>query len=163
MGDFSNSKRGFLLAEETLKVIIAVICIVFLAYLLVALYNSYTADKKIEQAKGDLSRIEDILSSLGEGQKVSQDFSDPEGWHFYGFSGQEKPNSCLNTNCLCICQKSLIRQITSQASKCDKRGACLIIPGLASSQIDLKITGAKNALFVDVIKQSNRIFIEESR
>lgn len=163
MDTFSYNKKGFLLAEETLKVIIAIICILFLAYLLIALYNSYTADKKIEQAKTDLSRMETIISSLGEGQKASQDFSDPEGWHLYSFSGSEKPNSCLNTNCLCICQKSLIRRITSQATKCDNRGTCLVVPNLAGAAIDLKISGPGNELFIDIMKQSNRILIEEQR
>ena len=51
MDNFNKNKRGFLLAEETLKIIIAVICIVFLVYILVAVYNSHSADKKIEQAK----------------------------------------------------------------------------------------------------------------
>ncbi|MGY4884683.1 MAG: hypothetical protein ACP5NZ_03860 [Nanobdellota archaeon] len=156
-------KKGFLLAEETLKMIIALVCIVFLVYLLIALYNSHTADKKIEEARATLSSIESIINTLNDGQTLKQDILDPEGWHLYSFPGQEKPNSCLNSRCLCICERSLIEVIKSQSSKCDKKGACLVINSLADSEVDLKITGKNDVLFIDITKQSNRVFIGESK
>jgi len=163
MDIFREDKKGFLLAEETLKIIIAVICIVFLIYLLVAIYNSSTAEKKIEQAESILSRTDLIISSLKEGENERQDIANPAGWHLYSFAGQEKPNFCANEKCLCICQKSLIKQITSQASKCDKMGACLVVPDLAVAQIDLRITGTNPLLFIEIKNQNGRIFIEKSK
>lgn len=163
-----ENKRGFLLAEETLKIIIAVICIIFLVYLLAALYNSNSSNKKLNQAKEILigtdesSRsIESIILSLKEGENEVKDISNPSGWHFYSFVGQEKPNSCLNQRCLCICQKPLIEKITSRAEKCDNDGVCLVIPALAASEIDLKIDSGRNTLFLEIKKQSGKVFIEE--
>jgi hypothetical protein len=158
MRSLKRDKKGFLLAEETLKIIIAVVCIVFLIYLLIAIYNSTSGQKKIEQAKDDLSRIDKIISGLSEGESESQDISNPQGWHLYGFVGEEKPNFCTNEKCLCICEKSLIKQLTSQESKCDKKGACLVVSKLAISEIDLKIR-----VRVDIKNQNDRIFVEESK
>ena len=52
-----KNKKGFLLAEETLKIILALICIVFLVYFLVYLYFSNVDSKKLEQAKSSLDYL----------------------------------------------------------------------------------------------------------
>lgn len=161
MNSFKKNRRGFLLAEETLKIIIAVICIVFLVYILVAVYNSKTSANKIESAKDMLSRIETIISSLEEGEIESQDVLNPKGWHLYSFVGEEKPNSCLGNNCLCICDNALIKMIKSQAKKCDDDGACLTISNLAAPEIDLEIIGSEEPLFIGIRKQNGNIFIGE--
>src|SRR4030042_2368410 len=162
MKNFKKNKKGFLLGEETLKIIIAVICIVFLIYLLVAIYNSSTGEKKIAQAKEIFSRTEAIASSLKEGESERQDVPNPEGWHLYSFIEYEKPNACAGEGCLCICEKALITPLNSQAAKCDKKGACLIIKNLASSGTDIKIRGPDNLLFIQIKNQNNRIFIGRS-
>ena len=160
MSNFKRDRKGFLLAEETLKIIIAVICVVFLIYILVAVYNSNTSAKKIEEAKGVLLRFEEIISFLKEGAIESQDVFNPKGWHIYSFM-EERPNSCLNENCICICDNSLIEQIKSQEKKCDEKGACLIVPNLLTSKLDLAITGTNDILFVGIRKQDGNIFIGE--
>jgi hypothetical protein len=171
MKNLAADRKGFLLAEETLKIIIAVICIFFLIYILIAIYNASTSDKKIEQAQAVLFGTEDsknpgiekIISSLKDGESQNMDIAEPSGWHLYSFVEQEKPNSCTNEKCLCICQKSLIKQITSQASKCDKSGVCLVVNNLAVTEIDLKIRGASSLLFIEIKKQNGRIFVEEPK
>lgn len=167
MNKINQNKRGFLLAEETLKIIIAVICIIFLAYLLFSLYNSNSKDNKINQAKenllgmeGDSKSIEKIVRSLQEGEDDIKDISNPSGWHVYSFTDITKPNSCLSQRCLCICEKALVKQINSQEEKCDKSGVCLIIPGLVAD-LDLKIGSGAKTLFLDIKKYNGKIFIEE--
>ncbi len=162
------NKKGFLLAEETLKIIIAVICVLFLVYLLAALYNTNSSDKKLNQAKEvltvtdeDSRSIEAIILSLKEGDEEVKDISQPSGWYLYSFVGQERPNSCLNQRCLCICQKPLIEKINSRAEKCDDKGVCLVVPNLAASEINLKIGSGRSALFLEIKKQSGKVFIEE--
>ena len=161
MGDFNINKRGFLLADETLKIVVAVICIVFLVYILVAVYNANTSDKKIKDARDVLSRIDNITSLIKEGETESQDIDNPSGWHLYSFVEQERPDACLNTNCLCICQKPLIELLKSTAKKCNEDGACLVLPNLAASKIDLKIRDPDNLLFINIKKQNGKIFVEE--
>ncbi len=166
-----KNKKGFLLAEETLKVIIAVICILFLVYIMISVYNSRSSDKKIILAKEvffgkegeDVPGIERIISSLDDGESEVKDISDPEGWHLYSFVREEKPNSCLNQKCLCICEASLIKQIKSQAKKCDEKGACLIVPNLASIDIDFKIKDTRSNLVLEIKNSGGRIFVEETR
>lgn len=155
------NKRGFLLAEETIKIIIAVICIVFLIYILVAIYNSNTSAKQIDEAKNVLSRIETIIFSLQEGAIERQDVPNPDGWHLYSFIGAEKPDSCLNDNCLCICDNVLIKAISSQEKKCDSKGACLVISNLATPNLDLEIKGPKELLFIGIKEQNGGILIEQ--
>ena len=163
MGNFKRDKRGFLLAEETLKIIVAVICILFLVYILYAIYNANTADKKIKDARDVLSRIDNITTLIGEGESQSQDVPNPSGWHMYTFVDEDKPDSCLNTNCLCICQKTLIGLLKSQAKKCGDAGACLVLPKLAMSKLDIKIRNPDNLLFIDIKKLNGKIFIEERK
>lgn len=158
-----KNKRGFLLAEETLKIIIAVICIVFLVYLLVSVYNSSISEKKLEQARESLSRLEVVISSLVEGGVERQDIPHPKGWHLYSFVGGEKPNSCLNENCVCICEKSTIEILRSQAAKCDKKGECLVVENLAIDEFDFRINNVEDLLFVNIKNQNGKIFLEKSR
>jgi len=161
MNKIIKNKRGFLLAEETLKILVAVICLVFLSYILIGLYNSNTSAKKFDEAKNVLSRIETIILSLDEGAIESQDIPYPKGWHLYSFVGEEKPNSCLNGNCLCICDNVLIEAIKSQAKKCDEKGVCLVVPNLATSDMDLEIIGAEELLRIGIKKQNEEILIGE--
>jgi hypothetical protein len=163
METFNKNKKGFLLAEETVKIIVAVICVLFLAYILIAIYNSHTSSAQIQQAKDVLSRTDTIISALKEGETEKQDVPNPSGWHIYSFVSEDRPNSCLNENCLCICDTSLIKILTSQAKKCDKDGACIVVSNLAMDKIDLKITGADPLLFIGVKKQNSKIFIEASK
>lgn len=158
----NENKRGFLLAEETIKIIIAVVCIIFLVYILVSIYNSSTSVKKIEQAREVLNQSESLISSLAEGGSISQDILNPVGWHLYTFIGEDKPNSCLGENCLCICTNSMIELINSQAEKCDDKGVCILVSNLGTSDLDLKITSSTEPLFIEIKKQDGQISVGEA-
>jgi hypothetical protein len=147
------NKRGFLLAEETLKILVAVICILFLAFFLFSLYNSKVGAEKVKEAKENLNRIGEIIFSLSEGQTENQDIPNPKGWNLYSFIGEEKPNSCLGENCLCIC---------ATAKKCDKKGSCIIVSNLASPNLDIEIGGADDLTFINIKKQNGNILIGEN-
>jgi hypothetical protein len=162
MGKFNRNRKGFMLAEETIKIIIAVICILFLIYILVAVYNANTSAKKIDDAKAVLSRIETIVSFLEEGTIERQDIPNPIGWSIYSFIGEEKPNSCAGENCLCICDSvSSINIFASQAGRCDNKGACINIPKLATPNLELKIENGDNLLFIGIKKQNGDILISK--
>jgi len=161
MSNFKKNKKGFMLGEETLKIIVAVICMIFLIYLLGAIYSSNISAKKIEEARDVLSRIESIVSSLEEGGIENQDIPNPKGWHLYSFVDKEKPNSCLNENCLCICGNSFIEMIKSQSKKCDEDGACLTISNLITPDINLEIKGSDEFLFIEIKKQNEKISVGE--
>lgn len=155
------SKKGMLLATETLKIIVAVISIGFLIYLLAAIYFNSGDTKDLEQAEGTMGRIKLILDRFDEvdfeGEAVTE--VTPYGWMIFAFVEAEiKPNSCSGENCLCICEEVLIETGSRQIKKCDDLGVCEIISNLMEME-DIKIGKAdkstslfigKNGLWVEV-------------
>lgn len=102
-------KKGFLLAEETLKIIIAVICISFLVYLLVSLYMS-NKNKDLEFAKQSLGHL---VKGLSLGNSYVEIYN-PYGWGIVSFSSpnlleSQIPKTCIENrwkDCICICKES---------------------------------------------------------
>jgi len=106
-------KKGLLLAEETLKIVIAVIAIGFLVYFLISLYFSAKATKELEQAEASLNFI------LGEAAagRTTVDIYNPRNWWIMQWNrteelfaerkpGYQIPESCSGLqpeNCLCLC------------------------------------------------------------
>ena len=124
-----ENKKGFLLGEETLKIIVAVIVIIFLIYLLVSLYFAKVHGDELKQAKESVRRISEVVQ--GNGTRV--DAVNPQGWYIFSFTGARKPNSCAGKNCLCICEKLVSWNFWgSQDKECSDNGVCLIIPDLRS-------------------------------
>lgn len=121
-------KKGFLLGEETLKIIIAVVCLGFLVYFLGALYMSNSNSKERVQAEETISRISDVVKNK-QINLESVEAINPAGWYLFSFVNAQKPNICTGKNCLCICPKSLF--LKNQAIKCDE-GGCLIVEDLNS-------------------------------
>jgi hypothetical protein len=157
------NKKGFLLADETLKIIIAVICICLLVYLLISIYNNKVGGEKKLLAKGVLDRTQEIISSLGEGAIETQDLVNPEGWYLISFTGgRVKPNSCLNKNCVCICDSAwdYKDKFNRQQKKCDEKGECLVVENLKEVQLNIKIEGTDNLKFIRIKKDKGVISIE---
>ena len=98
-----KNKKGFLLAEETLKIIIAVIAIGFLVYFLVSLYFSAKASKETEQSEETLNFI---LSEAAAG-RAGVDVYNPKNWWILFKDGE-----------LCICEDN-------NAESCEDKGICL--------------------------------------
>ena len=103
-------KKGFLLGEETLKIIIAVICIMFLVYLLVSLYLS-GRDNSLELAK---SSLDHLIEGLNAGNSRIEIYN-PDGWGIASFPfsspipfSDQLPNICVDNkweSCICICSQ----------------------------------------------------------
>ena len=160
-----KNKKGFLLADETVKILIALICIGFLIYFLSALYFSKTDSRKKIEAEDTLGRIDEILNAILSGSSEIQSISNPKGWHLYSFVSEEKPNSCVGENCLCICKNALDIQDTfnRQIKVCDDKGACLKVRNLVTSDLDLKINGGDSLVFVEISKSSQGVSVREVR
>ena len=137
-----KNNRGFLLAEETLKIVIAVIAIGFLIYFLTSLYLKNKESKDLEFAKESL----DFLiknSELGEVEIYNPSSSSlvRGGWRIISFPLNGRiPNSCLNfewENCICICNKASYTFTDNGIVKdCDESGVC--------RESDLKVEGEIN-------------------
>ena len=96
-----KNKKGFLLGEETLKIIMALIALAFLVYFLGSLYFNHIKNQEKEEAKATL---EFLLKEINRGaEKI--DIFNPDGWLIVSFSnGKDKPESCEGKNCICICE-----------------------------------------------------------
>jgi len=128
--DFSSldkmNKRGMLLASETLKIVVAAICIGFLVYLLASLYYANSDKKEIEEATGQLEKIEKIIESFEKGNLSGEIYAlTPNDWGIYSFNQNEvKPNACAGTNCICFCE-DVFDNFNNQFKKCNKQSVCL--------------------------------------
>lgn len=133
---FSKNCKAMLLAEETLKTVIAVIAIGFLIYLLVSLYFSNQNVQEQKQAEGTLASINEIIKSSETEGMINA--ITPKGWYFFSFTGEIKPNACVGINCVCICSNVLKIGYSSwrnseeerQAEECSEDGRCLQISNL---------------------------------
>ena len=151
-----------LLAEETLKIVIAVISIGFLVYFLVNLYFTNSGAQKVSEAIGSVEKL------MGEVEKVNLDnveredhVQNPNGWRVMSFVGEEvKPNSCVGENCLCICKNVLINrglfEKNRQAKACDEKGSCGIVENLKKFD---KIKIGRDGTFVAIKKLNGLIEI----
>jgi len=134
-----KNKNGFLLAEETLKIIIAVICLGFLAYFLVSIYMNSKTEEKLELAKASLGYLVEEINARHDNVEIYN----PKGWVIVSWAKGNMPNSCSNLgweNCLCICENvgffkkgfNFIKKIFVKKDdlerfikKCDNTGYCL--------------------------------------
>lgn len=138
-----KNKRAFLLAEETVKIIIALVCISFLVYFLSSLYFSNKHNGDLNLAKASLEHLISEINSKSENVDIYNPSSSkyfPGGWIVISFPlGSEKPSSCSKqgwNDCLCICGESTTTLTDSGlAQDCDSSGTCI--------ESDFKIVGKK--------------------
>ena len=154
-------KRGMLLTEEVLKMIVAIVGLVLLAYFLVSFFYSDTNAKKQREATATLEEISKIISNLDvSGGNITA--LQPQRWTLFGFVGQEKkPNSCSGQNCICICNKVVGDVFDRQIKKCAKNGACLAVQNLNYFE-DIKIeTYKQGTTNINIQKINNNIQISK--
>lgn len=105
------NKKGFLLGEETVKIVIALICLFFLVLLLFYIYFSHRSSKDLELAKESLNYLAEQMSMKAEEIEIYN----PRGWGLISFKktnsflpiDAQLPNQCIDKkweNCLCICK-----------------------------------------------------------
>lgn len=96
-----KNKKGILM-PETLKIIIAVICIGFLIYLFVSLTGIATRKTDVEQARASLDQVVGVVNSLEEGEETSHTIETKEGDAWLVYFGDER--------LLCICLESNLKE-----------------------------------------------------
>jgi len=129
--DFKMNKKGFLLAEETLKIVLAVISIGFLVYFLYALYFANQGNEELEQAEASL---EYLIEQINFGSETVEIYNPEDDlltfWQiaFFDSSREYIPESCKSQkwdSCVCICgPSSLSKDEESAVKTCDTNGAC---------------------------------------
>ena len=158
-----KNKKGKLLVSETLKIVIAVICIGFLIYFLTSLYLGNKSSQDLEFAKESSQHLTEGLNS--NLNKI--EIYNPKGWvigswpHYFstwtllGKKTEEgMPKSCSIfgwSNCVCICPKD-------NPDKCDEKGIC-IENEFIIEEGNIKI---ENLPLVLIIDYENKKIIEEN-
>jgi hypothetical protein len=158
-----KNRRGNLLPEETLKIIIAVICIIFLVILVSSIYFALSGSENAKYAEASKILISSEVTRINNGGISNPSgllVPNPSGWSIFSFvSNDPKPNLCTGENCLCICERLAIGIINVDsriAQKCDDKGACVVIPTLEKfGEIKIENAGA----FISVQKINNAIQI----
>ncbi len=124
----SMNERGFLLGEETIKIIIAVICIVGLIALVVGVYNNFSRNKEMEYAKASLDNLMNQINI----QNTEVDIYNPNNWFISSFPQKDSggnsilPKSCSSVgwkSCLCIYKLSNALKL-NVAESVEKEGVC---------------------------------------
>jgi hypothetical protein len=120
-----SNRRGMLLAEETLKILVAIISISFLVYFLTSLYFAKIGEQEKKQAEATMGRIISVINNQESKSEIVSDIT-PAGWVLFGFVGEEKkPNSCAGENCLCFCDSVInLPFVERQLGECDEKGVC---------------------------------------
>lgn len=146
----NKSGEATFLGVETIKILIAVICVAGLVYLLVSIWFASSKDTNYKKAQASLNdvvyaeiqRINDGGIENPSGVIVPN----PSGWEIIGFTGDVKPNSCVNENCICICD-IFFGGVKTQANKCDSEGVCKIVSNLVSFDT-IKIERTGTSIFI---------------
>jgi hypothetical protein len=97
------NRKGFLLGEYTLKVVIAVLSILILVFLLTTIYNTFTSKNNILQAKSTIEMVQGLISEANlKGQSYGL-LTEPQGWVLKYYSLGNVAN-CEGKKCICVCQ-----------------------------------------------------------
>jgi len=126
-----KNKRGFLLAEETLKIVIAVICLIFLVGFLAKLYYNSSQNKELEQAE---SSLEHLINEINAESDEVVIYNPGNPWRIISwFVEEEKPSKCYDwENCLCFCKGNKfwpeIINLENLKEDCEKKGVCRELP-----------------------------------
>ena len=158
-----KNKSGFLLAEETLKIVIALIALTFLIYFLISLYFAKTSETALQRSRNILIESDESIKNIIENLKESEsretsvpgihDAGGFDDWVLYSFVGDLKPNSCLGQNCLCICDDAITSR---QIQRCDEKGVCAKVPNL-DSNVEIELKDALNFIVIEKINEEIHI------
>ena len=102
------NKKGFLLGEYTLKIVIAIISLLLLIYLLFTLYSNYEEERNERMAQATLDSVIEGMESakVSSPQELTLLGGKFQGL-FYFKEGEERPLVCEDSSCLCLCFKGL--------------------------------------------------------
>jgi len=162
-----KNKKAEILAPETLKIIISLICIVILVYLLVSIYYASINKQKLLQAKSTMEKINEIVNKIKIDSSYVGNITEitPADWMIFSYSGNaKKPNQCMGQNCLCICDEVWVDNLyiikDRQINKCSKSGVCEVFKTLKDFG-KIKIKEASNPTSIKISEVNKLIEVQE--
>ncbi len=124
-----NKKGIELIGNKVIGIIIAVLCIVGLIYFASILIKNNEENQNRNRANGLMDEIVTAMSNIKQTEECKKIIiSTLTDWNIYtSYNNQEKPLSCDNKECLCLCPKVGIKE---QAASCYNQGICRTIPNV---------------------------------
>ncbi len=117
------NKKGFLLGEFSLKLILSIIGLLILIGLLFMLYDSFASEDKTKAAKASLEKIESMINGITAQTPTQTDILlSPKGWMLLNYP-KGGPIECYGASCLCICSEDVVG---GYVDECNKEGKCLV-------------------------------------
>ncbi len=156
-------KKGSFLAEETLKLVVALLVISLLSYFLISLYFAKMNNQNLKKAKATIDHLSTVLNSLGTYSTIKVSLLNPSGWYLFSFiKGEQEPMSCGETSCICLCKKKLNLLSSDTPSKdCSDKGVCKIVKNIQKFN-PIKIKDSKDGLTeINIIKKGQEVIINE--
>ncbi len=109
-----NDKKGRLISEASVKLVISVLVLVMLIGLLIAVYYILVAENELQKIKKQMDKLEEITKKVHQSGKLSTvDFFPIKGWYLKSFNYGDKgfdgfpPGACVDNraeSCLCVCE-----------------------------------------------------------
>jgi hypothetical protein len=138
-----NKKAQDMVLSETVRIYIAIACIVLLLILAFAFYGIFTKKTAKEQAKSELDQIMGFVGLLKEGESHEFLIENPKDWIFF-YDNVNKQ--------LCICIESTIGSLPD----CKKSGECRQAEITPFNMIQIK-----NPFKINISRQNNTISISK--
>lgn len=130
----SMMNKKAILMEETLKIIIAVVCIIALLYLAFSMYGIFTQKKAIEQARATISNVIDKAAVLKDGESFLYLVESPKKYYLAVFNRESTPrmpSQCLKeATCLCMCEEESVED-------CDASRTCKDSPTMLAKNAEI--------------------------
>ena len=121
-----KNKNGILM-PETLKIIIAVVCVFLLGYLIFGFYGMFAKSSALKQAEVNIEKINDAIKKIDNGEGSQEIFLEsPKDWWLTAWPYKnKKPVKCLENYCVCICPIPGLDATKEESSEvCDEKGVC---------------------------------------
>ena len=126
-----KTKKGFLMGEYTVNVLIAILALLALSVISYQTYSTVRGKTDLEKAEGHLENIMRKLENLREGGAEKYFLYSPKDWNLILWplpkSGDfSVPKRCSDSGldrCLCICPDDFFL-----IKSCDDFGACMEVP-----------------------------------
>ena len=128
MKSIKSNKKGMLLAEYSLKMIIAILALLLLIYLFSVWYSSLIDKQNFQRAEATLGDLKDRMVDAKKNIQVFP-LLEPNSWKLISYTGPVLPEACFK-NCICLCEdvkwtdKAKVFWIPTQLDKCNVRGVC---------------------------------------
>ena len=123
-----KDKRGGMLESMTLKIIIAVLCLILLFTVAGKLFGQFRDAQELEKAQNSLKEIEKAMQTADDQNKNQEVWIfSPSDWFVLAYPNKlryQRPIECENDYCVCICKPPESFRFDSFLDSCNRGGVC---------------------------------------